>query len=55
MEYIIRIGEPSKLDHAPFGTLCKIIKGDEIDIYRQTSHNEEDPVWIYIETIIINH
>ena len=45
---IIRFGEPSKLDHAPYGTECKVTRSKEFDIYIQMSQNEENPNWMFI-------
>jgi len=50
MERIIRFGEPSKLDHAPYGTECKVTRYKEFDIYIQISQNEDSPNWIFIGT-----
>lgn len=50
---IIRHSKPSKLDQACFGTECKVVTtlSKEYDIYRQMSMNEENPLWVYIETV----
>jgi hypothetical protein len=44
---LIRCGEPSKYDHAPCGTICKVNKptSDEFEIYIQLSADESDPCW----------
>lgn len=44
---IIRHSAPSKLDHAPWGTSCKVFnKADEsFDLYRQFSNQENNPHW----------
>jgi len=44
---LLRSGEPSKYDEAPYGTLCKTAKtlGDTFEIYVQLSLNEESPRW----------
>lgn len=44
---ILRLSQPTKLDHAPKGTLCLVkneLDGD--NTYRQMSDDEENPVWI---------
>lgn len=47
---IIRYGPPSKMDHAPFGVLCKVKNSsDKVEIYKQISHDEENPNWILID------
>lgn len=45
MEPIIRHSAPSKLDHAPKGTECKVETGEEYQLYVQCSSQEEDPQW----------
>ena len=48
---IERFGEPSKMDTAPKGTLCKVSNSGEIvEFYLQSNKNEEDPVWISLGT-----
>lgn len=44
---LIRYGEPSGMDHAPHGTLCKSVKTlcDSFEVYVQLSENEESPCW----------
>lgn len=44
---LIRHGEPSNLDQAPYGTLCKSVKTlcDTFEVYVQISENEEIPCW----------
>jgi hypothetical protein len=47
---IVRHGPPSNLDTAPTGTLCKVSNSsNKVEIYKQISHDEENPVWILIE------
>lgn len=46
---IERFGEPSKMDTAPKGTLCKVCNHNSIDtveFFLQINSNEEDPNWI---------
>lgn len=44
---IERYGPPSKMDTAPYKTLCKVPKSQDIvEIYIQISHDEEKPNWI---------
>lgn len=46
---IVRYGMPSKMDTAPYHTLCKVSNNsDTVEIYLQISHDEEDPIWIPI-------
>lgn len=46
MSVIIRHSAPGKLDHAPFGSSCKVIHADNTyDLYMQYSHDEEEPRW----------
>jgi hypothetical protein len=44
---LIRYGKPSKYDHAPYGTPCKVVNAlsDDFTLYLQVSDNEENPVW----------
>jgi hypothetical protein len=44
---IIRHGEPSKYDHAPYGTLCKMVNihYDDFTIYVQSNYDESNPNW----------
>lgn len=46
-DIIVRYGEPSKYDQAPYGTLCKRIKtmSEAFEMYIQTSKNDTDPCW----------
>lgn len=47
---IVRFGPPSKIDTAPFGTLCKVSNSsNKVEIYKQISHDEDAPHWILIE------
>jgi len=44
---ITRFGEPSKMDTAEFGTICRVSTNQEsFDIYLQISHAQEEPNWI---------
>ena len=49
-ETIIRHGIPCKFDHAPYGTRCKIIHGEEYELYVQSSKDEANPEWELIGT-----
>jgi len=43
---ILRYGEPSRLDTAEFGTLCKVSNLDGLlDFYLQSSIDPEFPKW----------
>lgn len=47
---IVRYGPPSKMDYAPFGSLCKVTNSsDKVEIYKQISHDEENPSWILVD------
>lgn len=46
---VTRFGEPSKMDTAQFGTICRVSSNPEsFDIYLQISHSEEEPNWTYM-------
>lgn len=47
---LLRSGEPSKYDEAPYGTLCKTAKTmcDTFEIYVQTNLNSEAPHWEFV-------
>lgn len=49
---IERFGEPSKMDLAPYATLCKVLTTGKstVDLYAQISHNDDDPIWNFIGT-----
>lgn len=49
---IIRHSSPSKLDHAPFGTTCKVIHtlADTFDLYKQYGSQEDSPDWQLLGT-----
>lgn len=48
---VTRFGEPSKMDTAKFGTMCRVSSNPEsFDIYLQISHDEESPNWTYMGT-----
>lgn len=48
---VTRFGEPSKMDTAQFGTICRVSSNPEsFDIYLQISHAEEDPNWTFMGT-----
>ena len=44
---LIRHSEPSELDMAPYGTVCKVIDRHSkfYDIYLQVGYNEDEPHW----------
>ena len=47
---IVRHGPPSKIDTAPFGTLCRVSNStNKVEIYKQISNDEDDPHWILIQ------
>jgi len=53
MKYsIIRHSPPNKMDHAPFGTSCKVVnEGDDtFELYTQWSSNSEEPKWQHMGT-----
>ena len=47
---LIRHGQPSKLDHSPKGTVCKVIKplSEDCTIYVQINEADNDPRWEYV-------
>lgn len=46
---IIRFSEPSKMDHAPQGYTCRVMKNEtDYDLYLQSSSQEDDPKWIHM-------
>jgi hypothetical protein len=53
MDILIRHSAPGKLDHAPWGTQCKVITSlsGGYDLYQQSSMDEENPVWVFMDTI----
>lgn len=46
---ITRTGEPSKLDTAEFGTLCKVTNSTGIVYYIQINKDAENPSWTYVD------
>jgi hypothetical protein len=47
---------PTKFEVQPRGTLCVVIKNDEgteKELYMQTSHNSEDPVWMSARELLV--
>ena len=52
VKIIERVGQPSKLDQAPYGTRCHVMNssGKPKEIYMQTNADEENPIWEYIGT-----
>lgn len=48
---VTRFGEPSKMDTARHGTICRVsATPDSFDIYLQISHAEEEPNWTFMGT-----
>ena len=46
MNQLLRHSAPGKLDHAPFGTECKVpLLGDEYELWVQYSSQEDAPRW----------
>lgn len=49
MLMIIRNGPPNNYDHAPQGTICKVMINDQChERYVQRSSDEEKPEWDYL-------
>ena len=48
VKVITRTGEPSKLDTAEYGTLCKVTNNLGINYYIQMNKDSENPTWSYI-------
>ncbi len=47
---------PTKYDFEPFGTLCSVLKNDDgtdTELYIQTSHNEQDPIWLSAVEVVL--
>jgi hypothetical protein len=47
---------PNKFEVQPRGTLCVVIKNDEgteKELYMQTSHNSEDPIWMSARELLV--
>lgn len=50
MAILLRHGPPHKMDEAPYGSLCRVERGDNYDIYIQVNLNdEEEPIWRYVD------
>lgn len=48
---VTRFGEPTKMDTARYGTICRVSSSPEsFDIYLQISHDEENPTWMSMGT-----
>jgi hypothetical protein len=49
---IERYGSPNILDHANYGTVCKVssLHRDLYDIYLQVGEDEQDPEWEHLGT-----
>lgn len=50
VSYLIRTGEPSQLDTAEYGALCKVTNNVRTSYYIQISQDAENPKWALIET-----
>lgn len=48
IEQIVRHGEPNQYDEANYGAQCKVFKGEEFDLYVQTSNTEYEPKWDFV-------
>lgn len=49
---IKRYSVPHKFDHAEYKAICHVIRdSDQCDVYMQMSHNEDNPEWLYIESV----
>lgn len=46
---IMRTGEPTKLDTAEFGTLCKVTNTTGVIFYIQLSNDSENPRWTFVD------
>jgi hypothetical protein len=47
---------PTKYDIAPYGTICTLYLNDDgtnSRLYIQTSSEEQDPVWLTLEQVVI--
>lgn len=50
------IAPPTKLESAPYGTLCSVLKDDEgieQEIYVQASEDENDPLWVPAKDLLV--
>jgi len=48
-----RKGQPSKYDHAPYGTICRVSEDVEHPVfYIQRSSDEEHPQWEFMGPLI---
>lgn len=48
VKMITRFGEPTKLDTAEYGTLCKVANNLGVNYYIQMSKDSENPTWSFI-------
>jgi hypothetical protein len=46
-----RFGEPSKIDSAPYGAICKVQSDHKTSLYMQISKDELDPEWHMVTTL----
>jgi hypothetical protein len=52
---IVRHGPPSNvLDIAPKDTYCRVYHRNSFDLYIQTSPNEEEPCWQFVDCFPID-
>lgn len=52
---LIRYSQPNNMDQAAYGTFIKVKRYDGcIDVYRQLSHDEEQPDWIHVGIFAID-
>lgn len=49
IKMITRTGEPSKLDTAEYGTICKVINNLGIIYYVQLNKDSDNPTWSFID------
>ena len=47
---ILRHSEPSSLDQSTYGTRCKVVKGNEFDMYVQMNHDDSHPNWVFVNS-----
>lgn len=48
--HLVRYGQPSRLDAAPYGSTCKVNHGNWFEMYLQMNKNPEEPRWEAIGT-----
>jgi hypothetical protein len=48
-QIIKRHGEPSKLDHGPYGLICTVLNSEgKLDAFVQLSKEESTPIWNFV-------